>query len=177
MSALPCDLDYPISSAGSSSTDRLSVRDANSEAGVWVDILDLATSLAKTKVAPEEPWISYSTAASPHDLSPNDSLAGWHAFLDGISGPHGSVSPSVVACARRSADSLSSLGQPTACQTGEGGVYMCWEKGRHHLEVEVTPSRSIEWLYMDVESGRFDGGETYASLPGGKLLAWSRLFR
>lgn len=39
-------------------------------------------------------------------------------------------------------------------------LQLVWDKGRHHLEVDVAPGGDLEWFYRDRETDRVHSSET-----------------
>lgn len=49
---------------------------------------------------------------------------------------------------------------PPAVSTGERTVFMSWDVGPHHLEVEVETGKPSEWFYRNRVTGEL-AGETF----------------
>jgi hypothetical protein len=60
------------------------------------------------------------------------------------------------------------LGVPDACSGPDGQLLYTWDRGRHHLEVELVPGGPDEFFYRDRESGWIAGTDRD---PGGPLPA------
>lgn len=48
---------------------------------------------------------------------------------------------------------------PHAGPTQDGGLLMVWDKGRHHFELEVSPSGRYDWFYRDRQTDNYWGAE------------------
>lgn len=44
---------------------------------------------------------------------------------------------------------------PAACTGPHGEMFYSWDKGPHHLEVEITPRGLTEWFYRNRDTGEF----------------------
>jgi hypothetical protein len=79
------------------------------------------------------------------------------AWLDEVSsGPDASITSGVaaVACAALELVHEASAGRmpvPAACTGPDGELFSSWDRGRHHLEVEILPDGPAEWFYRDRE--------------------------
>jgi hypothetical protein len=67
-------------------------------------------------------------------------------------------------------DALCSLGTrvpvPQAGPLPEGGFQFVWDRGEHHLEVDILPDRSFEWFYRNRRTGDVAGDDSAAgALP------------
>jgi hypothetical protein len=49
---------------------------------------------------------------------------------------------------------------PAACTGPDGQLLYVWDRGRHHLELEIIPGQPAEWFYRDRQSGQL-WGEDY----------------
>lgn len=41
---------------------------------------------------------------------------------------------------------------PAGCTGPDGQMFYSWDRGRHHLELEIVPGESDDWFYRDRES-------------------------
>jgi hypothetical protein len=50
----------------------------------------------------------------------------------------------------------------------DGSLLMAWDRGHHHLDLEVLPNGTVEWFYLDRASDRAEGEDVEAGgdLPG-----------
>jgi hypothetical protein len=66
---------------------------------------------------------------------------------------------------------------PAACTGPDGEMFYSWDRGRHHLELEIIPGQPAEFFYRDRETGEFWGEEytIHDPLPS-KILARLTLF-
>lgn len=65
---------------------------------------------------------------------------------------------------------------PEAAVTDDGGLFMSWDRGVHHLEVEILPEGKYEWFYRNRQTDSFGGDYNYpASALAPELLAQFRL--
>jgi hypothetical protein len=77
------------------------------------------------------------------------------AWLDEVSsGPDASISSRVAAVARAAWESVreASAGRmpvPAACTGPDGEMLYSWDRGRHHLEVEILPDGPAEWFHRE----------------------------
>ena len=53
-----------------------------------------------------------------------------------------------------------SLPVPAACTGPDGKLLYTWDRGRHHLELEIIPGQAAEFFYRDRETGEL-WGEDY----------------
>lgn len=77
----------------------------------------------------------------------------WERYLDSLTMPRGPLSPFL---AKQVTDlwehlerSLGNLDPPHATVTPDSGFAMSWDRGRHHFEVEIDPTSTYGWFYMD----------------------------
>jgi hypothetical protein len=49
---------------------------------------------------------------------------------------------------------------PAACTGPDGQMLYTWDRGKHHLELEIIPGQSAEYFYRDRETGEL-WGEDY----------------
>jgi hypothetical protein len=66
---------------------------------------------------------------------------------------------------------------PDAAVTEGGGLFMSWDRGKHHLEIELLPNGRYEWFYRNRSTDAFAGEYNYPAttvLPPA-LLAQFRL--
>lgn len=56
---------------------------------------------------------------------------------------------------------------PAACTGPDGQILYAWDKGRHHLEVEIFADQPAEFFYRDSDTGEL-WGEDHA-ITGGPL--------
>ena len=54
----------------------------------------------------------------------------------------------------------SAMPVPAACTGPDGAMFYSWDKGRHHLELEIIPGKVAEFFYRDRETGTL-WGEDY----------------
>jgi len=67
---------------------------------------------------------------------------------------------------------------PAACTGPDGKMFYSWDRGRHHLELEIIPGQDAEFFYRDRETGHL-WGEDYRigdPLPA-EAVAKLRFFR
>jgi hypothetical protein len=57
---------------------------------------------------------------------------------------------------------------PAACTGPDGQMMYVWDKGRHHLELEIAADGTAEFFYRDRQTGEL-WGEEYR--PGAQLAA------
>jgi hypothetical protein len=53
-----------------------------------------------------------------------------------------------------------SMPVPAACTGPDGELFYSWDRGRHHLELEIIPGQPAEFFYRDRETEQF-WGEDY----------------
>jgi hypothetical protein len=105
-----------------------------------------------------------STARNLGDVA-RTAVASWIVYLYAASAPNGPVHPAAVNRARSLWRQFSAA-PPAACPTDEGGLFMSWDNGRHHLEVEVSAASRFEWFYLDRETDSRESGEAvFPALP------------
>lgn len=54
---------------------------------------------------------------------------------------------------------------PAACTGPDGEMFHSWDWGRHHLEVEIIPSKPVQWFYRDRETEEFTGADQADGQP------------
>ncbi|HYK04996.1 MAG TPA: hypothetical protein VE974_24795 [Thermoanaerobaculia bacterium] len=54
-----------------------------------------------------------------------------------------------------------SLSVPDAVATETGGIFMSWDRGDHHLEIELMSSGRYDWFYRNRKTGAYGGGEDF----------------
>jgi hypothetical protein len=78
----------------------------------------------------------------------------------------GAVSPFIAASAEQLWRDIQSvtgnLRVPDAVATGDGGILLAWDRDDHHVEIELMPSGSFDWLYRNRRTGVYAGGEDLA---------------
>ncbi len=85
----------------------------------------------------------------------------WDRYLRGLAAPQGALAPEA---ARRVQElwrtiqrAEGSVPPPFAAATEGGGLSMTWDRGRHHLELEVLADGTCDWFYMDRDSAERAG--------------------
>lgn len=77
----------------------------------------------------------------------------------------GAVSPFLAASAERLWRQLRPIAGatsiPEALATEAGGVLMVWDRGHHHLEIELMSSGTYDWFYRNRKTGTYAGGEDF----------------
>lgn len=77
----------------------------------------------------------------------------------------GAVSPFIAASAehlwRGVRPVAGSVAVPDAVATETGGIFMSWDRGHHHLEIELMSSGRYDWFYRNRKSGVYGGGEDF----------------
>ena len=53
---------------------------------------------------------------------------------------------------------------PDAAVTNDGGLFMSWDRGAHHLEIELHPNGRYEWFYRNRSTDNFGGEYDYPSI-------------
>ncbi len=53
-----------------------------------------------------------------------------------------------------------SMAAPAACTGPDGEMFYSWDRGKHHLELEIIPGEPAEFFYRDRETEQF-WGEDY----------------
>lgn len=51
---------------------------------------------------------------------------------------------------------------PAAAPTAEDGVQLVWDRGRHHLELDVDANGTFEWFYLDRDTDMTNSGDGIA---------------
>jgi hypothetical protein len=78
----------------------------------------------------------------------------------------GAVSPFIAASAeqlwRDIQPATGRLPVPDAVATANGGILLAWDRDDHHIEIELMPSGSYDWLYRNRRTGVYAGGEDLA---------------
>lgn len=98
-------------------------------------------------------------------------------------GERAKISPETAALAMRAWRSIwqaanGHISVPAACTGPDGEMFYSWDRGRHHLELEIIPGQPAEFFYRDRETERF-WGEDYTigdPLPA-EVVAALPLFR
>lgn len=54
---------------------------------------------------------------------------------------------------------------PAACTGPDGEMFYSWDRGRHHLELEVTPGKPAEFFYRDRETEQLWSEDYEAGKP------------
>lgn len=97
-------------------------------------------------------------------------------------GPHAVASRGVARLAARAWLDVSdatgnAMSVPAAATGPDGQVMYVWDKGRHHLELEIAPDCSAEFFYRDREGSELWGGEYRPGVAfDSELLAKLKLF-
>lgn len=77
---------------------------------------------------------------------------------------------------RRLKPLASNVAVPDAAVTESGGLFMSWDRGVHHLEIEILPEGRYEWFYRNRHTDVFAGDYNYpATVLAPELLAQFRL--
>jgi hypothetical protein len=78
----------------------------------------------------------------------------------------GAVSPFIAASAeqmwRDYQPADGKLPIPDAVATESGGILLAWDRDEHHVEIELMPSGSYDWLYRNRKTASYAGGEDLA---------------
>lgn len=89
--------------------------------------------------------------------------SGWEIYVKGLTAPHGPLSPflvkQILGLWESLERSLGALDPPHATVTPDEGFAMSWDRGRHHFEIEVDPTSTYGWFYMDRASDIRTGEE------------------
>jgi lipoprotein-releasing system ATP-binding protein len=93
-----------------------------------------------------------------------DDRSQWEGYLRGLPLPEGPLTAeraeqirALWAVLERRVGPL--LRPPSAGPLENGGFAMSWDNGRHHFEIEVSPSSTYSWFYMDRDSDLRSGEE------------------
>lgn len=86
----------------------------------------------------------------------------WSKYLADISA-RGRLSHSVtdngLAVWKFLLEQVPTIRTPHAGPTEDGGLQMVWDRERHHLEIEISPSGRYDWFYRDRQADKHWDGE------------------
>ncbi|HYI08972.1 MAG TPA: hypothetical protein VEK57_07855 [Thermoanaerobaculia bacterium] len=75
------------------------------------------------------------------------------------------MSPYIAAAAERLWRSIrpvaGSVSVPDAVATETGGIFMSWDRGDHHVEIELMSTGRYDWFYRNRRTGHYGGGEDF----------------
>ena len=80
-------------------------------------------------------------------------------YLSRVStGDHPPISPQTAILAQKAWQSIwiasdRMISVPAACTGADGKMFYSWDRGRHHLELEIAPGQDSEFFYRDRETG------------------------
>ena len=88
----------------------------------------------------------------------------WLEYLRGL--PYsGAVSAYIAASAERLWRNIrpvtGTTSVPDAVATETGGIFMSWDRGDHHVEIELMSSGRYDWFYRNRKTGIYGGGEDF----------------
>lgn len=111
-------------------------------------------------------FTAFDSALYRSTMTPVDRLKEHDDFLKAMA--QGVISPATAQRARKVWYSLLNrsghlLPIPAASAGPDGQVFYSWDKGRHHLEVEILPGEEIEYFYRDRETGEYWGDDVKAA--------------
>ena len=88
----------------------------------------------------------------------------WLTYLRGLP-DSGAVSSYIAAAAehlwRAIRPIAGSVSVPDAVATETGGIFMSWDRGDHHVEIELMSTGRYDWFYRDRRTGNYGGGEDF----------------
>ena len=87
----------------------------------------------------------------------------WTAFLNGLSGNYADAARALWGKLVRS---VPQIRIPQAGPTPDGSFQLVWDRGEHHVEVDVYPEGHLEWFYRNRRTGEVEGAdEQIGDLP------------
>lgn len=91
----------------------------------------------------ERAWIQYLRGLARSETLPSFMVEAAERLWNGIRATAGSSSV------------------PDAAVTETGGIFMSWDRGDHHLEIELNPDGQYEWFYRNRRTGEYGGEGSY----------------
>lgn len=91
-------------------------------------------------------------------------LREWCAQLASLRGPDGCLAREMWSKLCRT---FQTVPIPQAGPLPDGGFQFVWDRGDHHLEIDVLPDAKLEWFYRNRKTGEVAGEDVDAGdLPG-----------
>lgn len=140
-------------------------RSASSSSAASVLFTDLATveRVASVRVRMDPVEIRSEAASTGGGKTASEARERqWLTFVrsvaaDGVLAAH--VSSGVEQMWRHLRPLARDVAVPRAAVSELGGLFMVWEFGPHHLEIEVNPSGRYDWFYSNFRTGEHGGAE------------------
>jgi len=101
----------------------------------------------------------------------------WIRFLErlptlGIALPHADHVRELWSRLSRAIPVLASA-LPSAGPTSDGMIQFAWDRQRHHLDLDISADGTIDWFYLDRDTGTTDSGQEPINIsPSARLHSY-----
>lgn len=105
-----------------------------------------------------------------------------NAWLRSVAVPDGPISQGVIGdCLAMHLPIRSATGgmlpAPSAITNADGSVFYAWDRGKHHLSVDIKPGQPVEWFYCKRGTDEFWGEDWEIPTPlPGRVVEALKLF-
>ncbi len=65
---------------------------------------------------------------------------------------------------------------PAAGPTADGALQLAWDRGRHHVDLDIYADGRVDWFYLDRNTGETAGGEGTSSRVPDELHRYLQAF-